>query len=160
MALRDFFDNLAIDGGEYSDFMSHPYPKDLVVSGREGDIDRWRCLKCLNGGIASGDAIELAVAVHLPTCSGDEDIAKMRFELLDMISGVSESWYAAGWLSGIEKILLKRGGLWLMLAEQVGFPTDWRGLNGWSADARTALQHHGIESETVLVWPASLGARG
>lgn len=162
-SLRDFFDNLALDGADeasaFDDYLTNSYPKDLVVTGNDGGVERWRCLMCLAGGEASADTVDFAVAVHTPACSKEEELAKMRFELLDMISGVSESWFAAGWLSGIERILLKRGGLWLMLADQVGFPQDWQGLTGWNLDARSALAHHGLTPEEVVIWPSALGAR-
>lgn len=163
MSIRDFLDGLSLldgDEGEVLDeYLTNSYPKHLVASGNEGGTERWRCLMCLAGGNGGENIIDLAVAAHASTCSNDQDLGRMRFELLDMISGVSEAWFAAGWLSGIEKILLKRGGLWLVMADQVGFPTDWRGLDGWNLDAKSALAHHGLTPADVVIWPASLGPR-
>lgn len=160
MSLRDFFDNLSVDGsGQSDDWMTFRVPEDLVARGDVDGTPLWRCLMCLTSGQGDGETVDLAVQVHKESCSGDAGLAKMRFELLEMISGVSESWYAAGWMGGIEKVLLTRGGLWLVLAERVGFPTDWRGLEGWSLNAHAALAHHNVSPAEVEVWPAEFGAR-
>jgi hypothetical protein len=139
--------------------MTFIVPSDLVTRGEIDSGPLWRCLMCLTGGQGDEATVDLAVQVHREECSGDVGLAKMRFELLEMISGVSESWYAAGWMSGIEKVLLQRGGLWLLMAERVGFPTDWRGLEGWTSGATESLAYHGIDPAKVDVWPTELGAR-
>lgn len=160
MSLRDFFDNLSVDGsGLTDDWMTFVVPSDLVARGDVDGTPMWRCLMCLTGGLGDAATVDLAVQVHREECSGDVGLAKMRFELLEMISGVSESWYAAGWMGGIEKVLLQRGGLWLLMADRVGFPTDWRGLEGWSPNAYEALSHHGIDPSEVDVWPKEFGSR-
>lgn len=160
MSLRDFLDNLSVDGsGQSDDWMTFIVPSDLVARGEDDGVPRWRCLMCLTGGQGDGATVDLAVQVHHDECSGDAGLAKMRFELLEMISGVSEAWYAAGWMGGIEKVLLRRGGLWLLMAERVGFPTDWRGLDGWTLSAAESLAFHGIPAAEVEVWPVELGAR-
>lgn len=160
MSLRDFFDKLSVDGsGQTDDWMTFVVPSDLVARGDVEGVPLWRCLMCLTGGQGDEATVDLAVHVHRGECSGDTDLAQMRFELLEMISGISESWYAAGWMGGIEKVLLTRGGLWLVLAERVGFPTDWRGLEGWTPNAAQSLAFHAIPAAEVDVWPAEFGAR-
>lgn len=103
----------------------------LIPVGNTNNIYRWNCLICLNHGKGDKASIDLALEIHNLECKGDKQIAVGRADLLDAISNASEELYSAGWLDGIERILLLKGGIWLTLAEKYGWPVGYRGEKGW-----------------------------
>lgn len=103
----------------------------LIPVGATNDIYFWNCLICLNHGKGDKESIELALEIHNLECEGDKLVAVGRADLLDAISNASEDLYSAGWLDGIERVLLLKGGIWLTLAEQYGWPVGYRGEKGW-----------------------------
>lgn len=113
-----------------------------------GDTYKWRCLVCGVGGEGAKDGIKLGITVHSLDCEGDQEKAVIRADLLDAISNASEESYAAGWLDGIEKILLIRGGMWLTLAKEVGWPIGYRGEDGWET-LEEALNRYGTTEEKI-----------
>lgn len=120
--------------------------------GLDGRVE-WRCLACLAGGIGGDDAtVDLAVEVHSEGCGDNQPLVRARMDLVSVISGVSEDEFAAGWLIGIEQILLRRGGLWALLAEQYGWPVGYRGVSGWAPDLAAALHQFGL-TEADMVDP-------
>ena len=120
-------------------------PSEVTTGALGNNRYGWRCLACLEGGSSTDeDSVPLAVHVHLADCTGPQDEAYARLELIQTISAVSEHDYAAGWLMGIENLLLRRGGIWKTLAEQYGWPDGWNGLDGWHPDYEAAAEHLGI----------------
>ncbi len=110
-------------------------------------IEQWRCLACLTHGIGDNDIITLAIQVHLTECIGNQTLANMRQDLLQAISGVSEEEYAAGWLHDIPKILINRESIWAILADAIGWPIGYLGIDGWDSDAASALARYTKASE-------------
>lgn len=45
-----------------------------------------------------------------------------REQLLEAMSGVSESRWCAGWLYGLSRRLYEEGGIWQTVGEQTGWP--------------------------------------
>jgi hypothetical protein len=60
-----------------------------------------------------------------------EALAIQREQLLEAMSGVSESRWCAGWLTGLEERLHAEGGIWKILGEQVGWPVGEYGQWTW-----------------------------
>ena len=112
----------------------------LYVQGKDSSgSPAWLCLACLGQGKAEGQSVALGVAAHLESCSLDFVLARCRMDLLEIISAVSEAEFAAGWLTGIQDKLIVRGGVWVLLADAVGWPIGYLGLDGWEKDAASAL---------------------
>jgi len=126
----------------------------LYVQGRgENDKAKWRCLACLTGGEAEGDTVQFGVLAHLPYCNVDTGMARARMDLLEIISSVSEAEYAAGWLIGVEERLIRRGSLWVVLADSVGWPVGYLGLDGWDVDLNSALARRNLSLSDISVLP-------
>lgn len=123
----------------------------IVQSSSQAAGGAWRCLGCLGGGNGSLLAVELAVEVHRATGGCDTTVAFARSQLLDAICDRSESEFAAGWMVGIEGALLARGGIWAMLAEQLGWPVGWLGLEGWDTNLDAALARYQLSRAEVPV---------
>jgi hypothetical protein len=133
----------------------HPYPRATIVRAGMGDgrTEHWRCLVCLAGGQGAPDGVALGIEVHLADCEGDPLLASARADLLEAISDASQGAFAAGWLSGVEKILLLRGGLWALLADALGWPYGHRGLIEWDTDLDSALARYGATRADLDVQP-------
>ena len=54
-----------------------------------------------------------------------ETLEALRQSLLVMMSDWSEGTYAAGWMSGTEKMLHDQGGVWEILGRAIGWPTGY-----------------------------------
>jgi hypothetical protein len=121
------------------------------VADAHSSAESWRCLICLTGGQGSADAVSLGIAAHAPECRGSKRLAVARFDLLEAMSDASQSAYFAGWHGGIEKVLLERGGMWLLLAEQLGWPVGYLGLIGWDRTAVQALARHQISPSAPVL---------
>lgn len=124
------------------------YPRPLLVSGpfeRDGAADGrvWRCLACLEAGRAPREALELVEQVHRSGCTGSAAVAAARADLLETLVGVSEAAYGVSWQDGVERKLLRRGGMWAVLADTVGWPVGYHGVDGWDAGLGSALARYG-----------------
>lgn len=71
-----------------------------------------------------------------------ETLDAFRAALLTMMSDWSESYWAAGWMSGLEEMLHDRGGRWEIMGRAVGWPNgyeDGPGFAWMTWDAAGAL---------------------
>lgn len=110
-------------------------------SAEVGSKDRlWRCLLCLASGRGDEGTRLFAVEVHRGECSGDPHVAKLRLDLLTVMSATCWSEREVFWSPGFEDVLLLRGGLWHVLAGQVGWPHGAFGFEGWSSSLDEALE--------------------
>ena len=100
------------------------------------------CLACLTSVSGSLSMVNFANMVHESECYASLDIAYARHDLLMAIRDVSQSVYMAGWLAGIEVELLARGGMWRILADQIGWPVGYLGLDGWDINYKAALARY------------------
>lgn len=103
----------------------------LTNSNKGQGLYNWRCMVCLKTGHGDYEVIQLAVELHKLECKGDKIVAASRVDLLEAISNASEELYSAGWLEGIERILLTKGGMWTILAQHLGWPVGYMGEKGW-----------------------------
>lgn len=113
--------------------------RQLLVRAHTGDTERWRCLVCLTGGSGSPRACDLGIAAHHVSCIGDLSLAAARSDLLAAIGDASQAAYFAAWMTGIERTLLARGGMWELLARAVGWPVGYLGLDGWDTSYQQAV---------------------
>jgi hypothetical protein len=127
-------------------------PRTLIVTGHVDPLTsrlNWRCLTCLAGGQGADSVIALGVAAHALDCFGDTRTGLARFDMLEAISDASQAVYMAGWHGSIEKVLLERGGMWTLLAERLGWPFGYRGLQGWDLTLEAAYARHGLSPAEV-----------
>lgn len=142
MSQQDALNSMA---ARYHGYDEEPHTRPLIITGNissDPKIMHWRCLVCLGHGYLLEDALPLTAEVHKTECVGDHNLAAARADLLQAISNESEYSFAAGWLTGIEKIILKRGGMWAVLAENIGWPYGYNGLVEWDQDLDTALARY------------------
>jgi len=50
--------------------------------------------------------------------------ARMRSQLLEAMSGWSEEYTCASWISELDRRLHKEGGIWELIASETGWPVD------------------------------------
>lgn len=94
----------------------------------------WTCLECAETftvKLEDENAVNASVSEHHPLCEGDRIDGCARMRLLDLMSGWSESMWAAGWISGLTGELLREGEPWTMLFERYGVPLGLYGRDGW-----------------------------
>lgn len=132
-------------------------PRIQIVRGRLYEdphgVERWRCLTCLQSSVGDEATLALTAEVHRVECVPDAALSGARSDLLESVSNASQALFAAGWMGGIEKILLTSGGMWAHLADQFGWPYEYRGLGGWDSDLDSALARYGLTRGSLNVPP-------
>lgn len=125
----------------------HPYPKNWIMEfhyeqGANSPIHKWSCLACGTTYTASDrDMCSLTVASHALECAGDAATAAARHDLLNAIVATDsatflrpkrEDFFGAG--------LIQRGGMWILIADAIGWPKGYHAEDGWFTSYEEARQ--------------------